>query len=265
MKITMQTVGLEKVQRQLAQLSGQQAKAAYAKGINDTAFEVRRKLQDELRARLDRPTPYILRSVQVQMATAEKLEATTLPTYYGGKGVDPQKILAAQAEGGRRRDKRSEAALRRVGILPAGYQTAIPENPFPGSEDGYGNLKGSFLVQLISYFQAFGEQGYKANATDKRIKAIQRGTKKAEGRRYFVSYGKLRGSPKSGHLPPGIWAASGTHGVNIRPVLMFVKAGQYQRRLDMEAIAKKAGTQEYLARRLRYRIRQAAESLQLAK
>ena len=31
-----------------------------------------------------------------------------------------------------------------------------------------GSALGAFLVQLISYFQAFGEQGYRANMTGKR-------------------------------------------------------------------------------------------------
>jgi hypothetical protein len=39
---------------------------------------------------------------------------------------------------------------------------------------------------------------------------------------------------------------------------MFVKAGAYKPRLSMERVAQKAGASEYLARRLRYRIRQAA-------
>ena len=258
MKISMQFTGIEKVQRQLAKLSGTQAAGAYASAINDTAYEVRRKMQAEMAAVFDRPTPYILRSVRVKQATAVNLQATIEPTYFGGKGVDPQKILIAQADGGARRDKRSEVALRRAGILPAGYQTAMPESPYPGSDDGNGNLKGSFLVHLISYFQAFGEQGFKANMKD-RIKANlhTRGTKTMAARRYFVSYGRLRGN-RSSHLAPGIWAASGTHGVDVRPVLMFVKSGQYRPRLSMERIARQANASEYLARRLRYRIRQAA-------
>jgi hypothetical protein len=66
--------------------------------------------------------------------------------------VDPQKVPDRAGAGVRaRRDKRSEVLLRRVGLLPGGYQsTVIPKNPFPGSFDQYGNLKGSFLVQLIS-------------------------------------------------------------------------------------------------------------------
>lgn len=257
MKITMQFTGLEKVQRQLDKLSGTQLRKASAKAINDTAFEVRRKMQEAMRANFDRPTPYILSSVQFKGATEDRLQTEVQPTYYGGKGVDPQKVLLAQSEGGGRRDKRSESALRRVGILPGGYQTAIPDNPFPGSADQYGNLKGSFLVQIIAYFQAFGEQGYKANATGKRIKAIQRGTAKTAGRRYFVSYGNLRGN-RSSHLPPGIWAASGTHGSNVQPVLMFVREGKYTPRLSMQKVAEKADATNYLAKRLRYRIRQAA-------
>jgi hypothetical protein len=268
MQITMQVTGLDKVQKQLAKLSGAQAAQAYAKAINDTAYQVRRAMQGEMAAVFDRPTPYILRSSQVKQATPERLQATVEPTYYGGKGVDPQKILAAQADGGQRRDKRSEVALRRIGILPAGYQTVVPENPFPGSEDGYGGIKGSFLARLLSYFQAFGEQGYRANMKDStkaRLRNQQgigsiRSKKTYQtilGFKLFVSYGRLIQTSAS-HLPPGIWAASGTHGVNVRPVLMFVKAGAYKPRLSMERVAQKAGASEYLARRLRYRIRQAA-------
>lgn len=116
----------------------------------------------------------------VRKATPERLSVEIEPTYFGGKGVDPQKILQAQEFGGARRDKRSEAALRRIGILPSGYQTAIPETPYPGSDDGRGNIRGGFLVKLLSYFQAMGEQGYKANMTDRRKARLHKGTKTRE-------------------------------------------------------------------------------------
>ena len=259
--------------RQIHGLTGAQAAKAYAKALNDTGFEIRRAMQDEMRAVFDRPTDYILRSPFVRMATAAKLSVTIEPTYMGGKGVDPQKILDAQTWGGRRRDKRSEVALKRAGILPAGYQTAIPDEarggPYPGSDDGKGNLRGPFLVQLISYFQAFGEQGYKANMSDKGYLRVHRGTKKQAGRRYFVTYGKTRGGPRitqkgeqderTAHLAPGIWAASGTGGADVRPVLMFVRPGRgYQPRFDMDKVAKRADATVYLERRIRYRLREAA-------
>lgn len=261
------------VLRQIRGLTGPQAAKAYAKALNDTGFQVRRAMQDEMRAVFDRPTDYILRSPFVRMATAAKLSVTIEPTYMGSKGIDPQKILDAQTWGGRRRDKRSEAALKRVGILPNGYQTAIPSDesggPYPGSDDGKGNLRGPFLVQLISYFQAFGEQGYKANMSEKGYQRVHRGTKKQAGRRYFVTYGKTRGGPRitqkgeqderTAHLAPGIWAASGTGGADVRPVLMFVRPRRgYQPRFDMDKVAKRADAEAYLERRIRYRLREAA-------
>lgn len=275
MRIEARVKGLEPVKRLMDQLSRGKLQAASAKAINDTGFEVRRALQSEMGSVFDRPTDYIMRSPRLTKATRDKPTAIIEPAYPGGKGVEPEKILKAQALGGRRRDKRSEVALRRAGILPNGYQTAIPATPFPGSDDGHGNVKGSFLVQLISYFQAFGEQGYRANMSPARKKALLlRGGASARqvgpsiGRRYIVAYGKLRGGARwtqkgendsrASNLPPGIWAVVGRTGADIRPVLMFVKAGSYGIRLDMEKVGQRADAENYLARRLRFRIREAA-------
>ncbi|WP_445287685.1 hypothetical protein [Variovorax atrisoli] len=257
MRLELRLNGLGEVRETLAKLSGKQARTAYAAALNDAGFQVRRAMRNELSSVFDRPTPYVVNSVFVRQATAERLSVAIEPTYYGGKGIDPQQILQAQEFGGARRDKRSEVALRRAGILPAGFQTAIPRVPFPGSDDARGNLRGSFLVQLIAYFQAFGEQGYRANMTAKRRATLHRGTKRQSGRRYFVAYGRLRSGPTA-HLSPGIWAAQGTHGVDLRPVLMFVRIGVYRSRLSMESIAERSGVEEYLQRRLRFRIRQVA-------
>ena len=276
-KLSSQVIGQAELLAQLHGLTGAKAAASYAKALNDTAFEVRRAMQDEMRAVFDRPTDYILRSPKFVQATPSNLSIYIAPTNgradrlssTGGKsGIDPQRILDAQAWGGRRADKRIESALRRAGILPNGYQTAIPAQPFPGSDDGKGNLKGSFVGQLVSYLQASSEQGYRANMTDKRKAAVQKGSKRAAGRRYFVAYGKLRSGARTtakgdfdgrtSHLAPGIWAASGTGGVDVRPVVMFVKAGRYQPRFDMDKVAKRADVENYLARRIRYRIREAA-------
>lgn len=249
--------GLASVQAQLAKLSGQQAKQAYADGLSDGGFRARREWQREMREQFDRPTPYILKSVYVRKATPERLSVDIEPTYFGGKGVDPQKILQAQEFGGARRDKRSEAALRRIGILPAGYQTAIPGTPFPGSDDGRGNVRGGFLVRLLSYFQAMGEQGYKANMTDKRKARLHKGTKDREGVRFFIAYGRLRGGPTQ-HLAPGIWAATGQDGFIVRPVLMFVRDGTYESRINRERVAERADLEPYVERRIRYHVRKLA-------
>ena len=168
MRLDLKLDGLDSVRESLGKLSGKQARTAYAAALNDAGFQVRRVMRNEIRSVFDRPTPYVANSVYVRKATAERMSVAIEPTYYGGKGIDPQQILQAQEFGGTRRDKRSEVALRRAGILPSGFQTAIPRIPYPGSDDGRGNLRGSFIVQLLSYFQTFGEQGYRANMTARR-------------------------------------------------------------------------------------------------
>ncbi len=259
---------LASVQKALSSLSGKQLAHAMAKALNDTGFHVRRAMQRELKEVFDRPTGYIVSSPRVKMATPSKLEVAIEPTYMGGKGIDPQKILQAQEFGGRRADKRSERALRRIGVLPAGYISVIPEKPLPGSDDGKGNLRGAFVAQLLSYLQAQGEQGYRANMTRRRINkladktlvsslATRKTNQVIRGVQYFVSFGKLRGGPTQ-HLAPGIWAKSGTHGVQLSPVLMFVRDARYTPRLSMERVADESGATEYMERRFRFRIREAA-------
>lgn len=257
MQITAEIRNQKAVEHLLAQLSGKQASQAYAKALNDAGFQVHRNMQAALRTSFDRVTPWIERSAWVFPAKAEQLSVSVGPRLGKRVGMDPQKILQAQEFGGRRADKRSESALRRAGILPMGFQTAIPATPFPGSDDGRGNLRGAFLQQLLSYLQAYSEQGYRANMTDKKRAGIQRGSKRAEGRRYFVSYGRWR-EGRGAHLAPGIWAASGTGGAVLRPVLMFVRPGKYQPRISMDKIAQQSNLQDYLDKRVRFRIREAA-------
>lgn len=267
MEITATVKNIDAVRDVLAKLSGPQARGAYAKAINDTAFQVRRAMKAEMSRVFDRPTPYILNSSYVERATPEKLSARIAPeNNRDSPGVDPQKILQAQEFGGTRRDKRSETAFRRVGILPNGFQMAIPSDPYPGSHDGRGNLRGPFVAQLISYFRASSEQGYSANMTDKRRRQIEKGTKKTWGRRYFVAYGRLRGGARmtrsgeydqrASNLAPGIWATDGKY--EVAPVVMFVRAGRYTPRLSMQRVADQVGVQDYLDKRVRFRVREAA-------
>lgn len=269
MLIKVEVQGIDKVMAHLDKIGGAKLKDATADALNDTAFMLRREMQAEMGRVFDRPTPYILRSVQVKKATALTMRAEVGPEYMGGKGVDPAKVLAAEVAGGRRRDKRSEVALRRVGILPPGYVTTIPEKPLPGSDDGRGNLRGPFITQLLSYFAAFGEQGYRANMTQKRkdklanIGRTANGYKTISGVQYFISpAGGMKGvfdhKNRAQHLAPGIWARSGIHGFNVRPVLMFVSLPSYAVRLSMDKIIATGNAQNYFERRLRYRIRVAA-------
>lgn len=285
MQLSVQIINQKAVEAQLAKLSGRQAKEAYAKAINDTAFQVRRQMQADMARTFDRVTPFIQKSPKVFAATADNLSASIAPTLdsrnrpgKGGKvGVDPQKVLQAQEFGGQRRDKKSEVVLRRSGWLPAGYQTALPKEPFPGSDDGNGNIKGSFIRSVLSYLQTFEELGYHQNMKKGARERLERGGTKRQlaeqgprmGRKYFIAGGRAAvtwenkkyraGAGSTKHLQPGIWASLGSGSSRqLRPVLIFVRTPSYRPRLSMERIAQAADLQGYLDRRVRFRIREAA-------
>lgn len=292
MKIGLKMVGLEKAQKQLEQLTGPQFREAAAKAINDTAWVVRKQMQAELASVFSAPTPFIVRSPKIFPATADKQFAIIQPTqesrpYYQGDkgskvGVDPQQVLRSQEAGGTRRDKKSEVLLRQHGWLPAGHQTVIPANPFPGSVDAYGNIKGAFIRQMLSYIQAAAQEGSFQNMKDagkanlRMYGSASRAQKKVAGprlgRKYFVAGGqsslqivggdrmvmRVSDAERTRHLPKGIWARLGEGKGTIRPVLLFVKTPYYRPLLNMDRVARNANADAVLASKLRYRIRQAA-------
>ncbi|MEG2469009.1 MAG: hypothetical protein RSB86_16665 [Comamonas sp.] len=285
LRITGKVEGAEKLQRALAALSGPQLNQAISEGINMGAGRAKNTMRTEMQSVFDRPTPYILNAVQVfKKATPDSLEAVITPTYMGKKGVDPQKILAAQEDGGRRADKKSEVLLRRAHILPSGYQTAIPGDryggPFPGSHDGRGNLRGAFIASVIGYLQAYGDAGGRANTSAKRKKAIQQhGSRRdksagpVRGYRFFVAGTQQKvwtveggepvlkavGRTRGKRLRPGIWAAMGPAGKDLRAVVMFVKTPNYTPRISLEQIRQRSGVDELVPKWIRGRIYEAAK------
>lgn len=287
MKIDIKIDGIEKVKKELEALSGPQFKSAVATTLNQVAGRYARGIRTEMARVFDRPTPYVLNSVRVDAATSSSLAVTISPSIRppsarGGKiGVDPQKILSAQAWGGARRDKKTEVLLRQHGWLRAGYQTAIPQTPYPGSDDGRGNLRGPFLRSVMSYLQMYHEQGHFQNMKkgsitrkeDRRaysVIATRRSGRDINGVVFFIagpqmtlqieggerSVMRATGGSRTRHLHPGIWAKTGgSRGVKLQPVLLFVRSGAYQPRLDMDKIARELDVQGLFAKWLRGNIR----------
>lgn len=273
---------LQQVQRGLGVLAGQMRQVS-ANALNDVAFATQVEMRNEINRVFDRPTKYIANSPKVAKATVNSLQAIVaptagradrLPTKGSKAGVDPQQILQAQTFGTQRADKKSEVLLRRWGYLPRGYQTVIPAVPFPGSEDGHGNIRGPFLQQVLSYLQLYYLEGAGQNMSAQSMANVRRyGKAKAPGvrtqrkhamqpflgRHYFISQGKLR--DQTAHLPMGIFASVGVgKGKQIKPVLLFVKVRRYQQRLDLDALVQRMNTPELLERRVRYHTYKALEA-----
>ena len=103
--------------------------------------------------------------------------------------------------------------------------------------DGYGNPKPSFIVQMIAYFNAFGEQGYKANMTDASRKRFESGLSSQYGGRvaFFISRGNMYGTG----LPAGIWMrVSYAAGSAVKPVFLFVRQGNYRQLIRLEDVVR---------------------------
>lgn len=219
-------------------LLGAQAKQvpfASAVALTRTAGIVKEAEVREMRDVFDSPTPYTLTSVYVKAATKANLNAVVWLKDFAAKATPASAYLLPQIIGGTRRPKRFEKALQAVGALPPGYRVV------PGDAaklDGFGNIDRGQIVQILSYFKAFPEAGYKANMTDKRRQKLAKGSKAKQGFAYFV------GRPGD-RLPLGIWQrfkfASGSA---IKPVMIFVPSTIYGKLFDFQYVANKVVDRE---------------------
>lgn len=238
MQPTIKITGLKNIIQNMDDLAKKQVPYAAAKALTKTAQEIKAEEVKGMQTSLDRPTPYAINSLRVDPASKNKLEATVRfkDKSDAGKGNPAANFMTPQVEGGKRNLKRFEVALQRIGVLPKGMYIA------PGEAcplDSYGNIPGSFIVQILSFFRAFGEQGYRANITDKRKASLKRGSKKNRGFEYFVSYGKGTRSGRQ-HLPAGIYKRTGfAWGSSVKPVMMFVKEPSYSKKFSFYEIAEK--------------------------
>jgi hypothetical protein len=215
---------LKGVSDYLRQLPQRQVAFASSLAINKTAQKVKSDLVTEMARTFQQPTRYTLNSLYIKPSNKRILSARIWVKDDTFKGTPAAKYLGPEIFSGARKHKRFERALIAKGLMP-GNMYAVPGAVCP--RDAYGNVPARFIVQLLAYFQSFGQQGYTANMTGK---GKSRFEKKA-GAAYFI------GRPGNG-LPLGIWARySFSRGSAIKPVLMFVSAPRYSERFKFFEVA----------------------------
>jgi hypothetical protein len=262
LKINIQLQGLKDMQAELKDFSERRLNAAVATALTRTAVQVREKVKSAMVTLLDRPTPYTLRQLKYVGATARKPAAAVgfgvveITDSVGnrlrfqdiGASETPAgKYLNPQIEGGTRRDKRFEKALRAVGVLPAGW-LAVPGER--AKTDQYGNQSIGEIRQILSWFDAAelvagSRQNMRQDGRDKRKK----GTKKTAGFEYFASlpgarrtFQRAGGGTGSKKMQPGIYRRTATaFGSRIEPVVIFVNKASYRKRFDFYTIASTEG------------------------
>lgn len=273
--IKVEIKGMRELQAQLRGLSGEKIKKARIASLNDAAFVGYQAGRDELKRVFDRPTPKTLSSIaywkageagksvrepgvfdirgkglSLKLSEDRMFSRIDLSGDINKQGIPAEYWLSPGIIGGPRRYKRHEIALNRIGILPPGMFIV----PGEGADmDAYGNMSSGQIVQIIAYFRAFGEQGYKANMTEKTRARLAKGTKTKQAIEYFVvkpesfrtwgrGNGKAMGRKK---MQPGIYKRIFFGmGTAIKPVMIFVKSPQYGRRFDFYRVTIQAAERQ---------------------
>lgn len=262
--VNISITGIDALQRELKDFSERRLTAAVATAMTRTASQVRNQLKTELRASIDRPSPYTERQLRFSPATAARPVAAVgfdierIQDVFGNTvrfeavraGTTPAgRYMAIQATGGARPSKRFERALQAAGVLPAGWLAV------PGSRakmDAYGNQVPSEIRQILSWFDA-AERG--AGSTQNMGPAGRQrrrmGTRRTAGFEYFA----VQPGARRGGLVPGIYRRTlFALGRRVEPVIIFIRAASYSGRFDFYGIAERE-----INRRLPGELRRAIE------
>lgn len=238
--ISVQITGLDKAERLLSNLD-RQVRYAASLTVNTLArYPVKEAMQAEMRDSLDRPTPFTLNSLTVtKLATVREPSAIVGFKQVSGSARPASDYLRWQVRGGQRRLKAFEVMLRSIGVLPGGY-FAVPGS---GAKfDAFGNVQRGQITAILSYFQAFPEQGrgFKMNSTAATRRRMAKGTRSKLGYRYFV--GRPGGRGELG-IYQDVRITSGVR--ELLPIFIFVQWTRYEPRLDLryaaELVVKREG------------------------
>lgn len=218
--------------------------------LNNAAFKAQRQLKADTPRYIENPTPFTVNSSQVIKATQANLTATVdYKSSLGIKGSGAGDYLKAPTYGGERRHKRFEGALKAAGLIPSGLY-AVPTENAPRNQ--YGNVPGSYYVQMLSFLRAFSEQGFNANRSrriakyerqktskflkqfvkgvrtkEKRIKADER--KRAKAARFVVFIQGRNGWTAASGVYERTTTLGGKRDSGLRLVFAFIPKPKYEK------------------------------------
>lgn len=196
-------------------LAQKQVRYAAAVALTRTAKAVEKRLQGEIASTLDNPTPWIRKGTYTKPATKQALVAEV------GIRDRQARYLREHFSGRARGQKPFEQALAGKGILPSGHK-AIPGAGL--KLDAHGNPSRTQLKEI------FGALKSGMNLAKGRGKKMQ-----------LVGYFVLPPGNRAG-IAPGVYYRAGR---KILPVLIFVPAARYRKRMDLEQMASQVAAREF--------------------
>lgn len=192
---------------------------AAATALTRTAqFAVRTELPNEMRSVFQSPVAYTLNALRMEPATKDFLVARVMVKNQAA-GVAPENFLLPQVEGGGRKHKRAEAAMRYAGVLRSN-QFALPGAGL--SLDAAGNVKGSEVRTILAA-----------------LKNIRGG----DGKGKKLANSLFVGKPIGGDRPDGIWRREGKR---LRALFVFTQdAPSYSQRLNFDGVVQRVALQRF--------------------
>ena len=247
--ISVKIEGMAKFEAEFRGIEKQVRKATRL-AINTVAKKVVDAENAEINRVFDRPVPRTTKAVKVFQPARYDNDLTAIVGVDDGAGgkrmnakgfkgtIFPAKYLAAQVAGGTRAPKRFELALQKKRLMPAGMFAVFAKRS--NALDQYGNLPASKIVQILQWFQAFPEQGFRTNMKAKSKQDMAAGKGRYKKLKWGVAY--FRGGRGTG-LPDGIWERhypNGQAGKSfIRPVLIYVRGARYGIRFKFIELARR--------------------------
>jgi len=219
---------------------------AVAEALTEVGKDCVEQLGNEVKRIFDRPTKFIVKGFYSTKATNKKMYVRVgIKDWYSGREevgssssplwspqTSARTVLQPHIEGGGRFIKGSESQLRNAGMLKS------DEYIVPGGGlrlDPFGNVRGSYMIQILSSIGAFQWAGYDANITPESIERRKRSKKKKirmDAKWMSNTFVVRSGIPS--HLKPGIYVRKGKRGIS--PLFLFVKKTNYKKRFDFEKI-----------------------------
>lgn len=201
--------------------------------LNRTAAGGRLAVQDEMKTKLDRVTPFALRGVAYTQASANRLTASVIIAgkSWAKNSTPPANFLTPQFFGGQRNLKSFERQLQSAGLLAPGHY-AVPARDCP--LDQYGNVRVALIVRILADLQiAARTSGYNRRRTEASVKR----NRNYRFARFFV--------PEAGsHLHAGVWQRDPRDN-GIKPVLLFVKMRAYGRTVEFHETVKRVAEERF--------------------
>lgn len=192
-------------------------------------FAASTALPAEMKKVFASPTAYTLNALRIEPATKDKLSARVMVKNQAS-GIAPENFLQPEVEGGARKQKRVESALRYAGVLRAG-QFAMPGAGL--DLDANGNVKGAEVRTILAALKNIRAV---SSARDRKTgKGLRKGRKLAND--LFV------GKPNGGNRPEGIWRREGKR---LRSLFIFTnKAPAYAKRLDFSGVVQQVALDRF--------------------